>query len=66
MGLEKLLVKFLAGVDAQGPLDGRCYTLTHSDFSGDLFLSVGSEFDTKAISGFYTRIMRDEVLVEWL
>ena len=66
LGLEKLHVKFLAGADSKGPLDGRCYTLTHSDFSGDLFLSVGLEFDTKAISGFYTRLMRDEVLAEWL
>ena len=66
LGLGKLHVKFLEGVDSHGPIDGRCYTLTHSDFSGDLFLSVGLEFDTKAFSGFYTRLMRDEVLAEWL
>ena len=66
MGLEKLHVKFLAGVDSHGPIHGRCYTLTHSDFSGDLFLSIGLEFDAEAISGFYTRLMRDEVLAEWL
>jgi len=66
LGLEKLQVKFLAGVDPHGPVDGRCYTLTHSDFSGDLFLSVGLEFDTEATSRFYTRLMRDEVLAEWL
>ena len=66
MGLEKLHVKFLTGVDSHGPVDGRCYTLTHSDFSGDLFLSIGLEFDAGAISGFYTRLMRDEVLAEWL
>jgi len=29
-------------------------------------LSIGLEFDKEAISGFYTRIMRDEVLAEWL
>lgn len=66
LGLEKLHVKFMVGVDSKGPVDGRCYTLTHSDFSGDLFLSVGLEFDIEAISGFYTRLMRDEVLAEWL
>ncbi len=66
LGLEKLRVKFLGGVDSHGPVDGRCYTLTHSDFSGDLFLSIGLEFDAKTISGFYTRLMRDEVLAEWL
>jgi hypothetical protein len=64
--LEKLQIKFRGGVDSRGPIDNRCYTLTHSDFSGDLFLSVGLEFDRKAISGLYTRLMRDEVLAEWL
>ena len=66
LGLEKLQVKFMEDVDSRGPIDRRRYTLTHSDFSGDLFLSVGLEFDLKAISGFYTRLMRDEVLAEWL
>jgi len=56
---------FLADVDFYGPVDGRCYKLTHLDFYGDLFLSVGLEFDTKAISGFYTRLMRDDVLADW-
>jgi hypothetical protein len=40
--------------------------LLHIQIFGDLFLSVGLEFDKKAISGFYTRLMRDEVLAEWL
>jgi hypothetical protein len=43
----------------------RTYTLTHSDFTGDLFLSIGPDYDDKQISGFYTRLMRDEVLAEW-
>ena len=66
LGLEKLQIKFLGGADSRGPIYGRCYTFTHSDFSGDLFLSVGLDFDMEAISGFYTRLMRDEVLAEWL
>lgn len=66
MGLEKLQVNYLAGTKPHGPIDGRRYTLTHSDFSGDLFLAIGLDFDTEAISGFYTRLMRDEVLGEWL
>ena len=53
-------------VDSKGPVENRCYTLTHSDFTGKLFLSVGLNFDKKAISGLYTRLMRDEVLAEWL
>jgi hypothetical protein len=44
----------------------RRYTLTHSDVTGDLFLTVGSEYDREQISGWYTRLMRDEVLAEWL
>ena len=53
-------------MDPHRPVDGRCYTLTHSDFSGYLFLSIGLEFDKEALSGFYTRLMRDEVLAKWL
>ena len=43
----------------------RCYTLTHSDRTGDLFLTIGVDFDREQISGLYTRLMRDEVLAEW-
>ena len=62
LGLKKLQIKFMEGVDPRESIDNRRYTLTHSDFSGDLFLSVGLEFDRKAISGFYTRLMRDKVV----
>jgi hypothetical protein len=43
----------------------RRYTLTHSDRTGDLYLTVGAEYDEAQISGWYTRLMRDEVLAEW-
>ena len=62
---EKLHVQFAAGVTAEGPLTPRRYTLTHSDTTGELFLTVGPEVDHKQISGWYTRLMRDEVLAEW-
>ena len=62
---EKLFVKFLSDTNSKEPITPRRYTLTHSDFTGDLFLSVGADYDKKSISGFYTRIMRDEVLAEW-
>ena len=62
----KLNVNYISGVNPEGPIIPRCYTLTHSDLTSDLFLSIGGEFDEEAISGFYTRIMRDEVLAEWL
>ena len=43
----------------------RRYTLTHSDMTGDLYLTIGKDYDMKQISGLYTRFMRDEVLAEW-
>ena len=42
----------------------RRYTLTHSDRTGHLFLSIGHDYNRKQISGIYTRLMRDEVLAE--
>ena len=66
MGLDKFKVKFMSSVNTKGPVHQRCYTLTHSDFTGELFLTIGIGFDKKAISGLYTRMMRDEVLAEWL
>jgi len=44
----------------------RRYTLTHSDRTGDRFLTIGKDFDLEQISVAYTRFMRDEVLAEWL
>lgn len=43
----------------------RCYTLTHSDRTGDMFLTIAQDYDKAAISGWYTHLMRDEVLGEW-
>ena len=62
---DKLHVKLVDGVYPEGPLTPRCYTLTHSDTTGDLFLSIGRDYNRPQISGLYTRIMRDEVLAEW-
>lgn len=61
----KLHVRYLDHMASSANICPRRYTLTHSDRTGDLFLTIGSEFDQKQISGFYTRIMRDEVLAEW-
>jgi len=44
----------------------RRYTLTHSDATGELFLSVGRDYDRRRISRFYTRLMRDEALAEFV
>lgn len=62
---EKLHVQFAEGVKADGPPAHRRYTLTHSDTTGELFLTVGAEYAKKQIAGWYTRFMRDEVLAEW-
>ena len=62
---EKLHVTFALDSEPSGPVVPRCYTLTHSDLSGDLFLTIGPRFNRKQISGLYTRLMRDEVLAEW-
>jgi len=62
---DKLHVRFGPGVSPRGPIAPRTYTLTHSDATGDLFLTVGAEHDRRQISGWYTRLMRDEVLAEW-
>ncbi len=62
---EKLHVRFTRGVTQEGPVTPRRYTLTHSDRTGELFLTVGSEYNMKQISGLYARLMRDEVLAEW-
>jgi hypothetical protein len=61
---RKLHVTFYGGISA-GILEyPRWYTLTHSDLTGDLFLTIGAEYDRKQVARFYTRLMRDEVLAE--
>lgn len=61
---EKLHVTYLASTSAEDLVVPRRYTLTHSDRTGNLFLCIGSEYDTKRMSGLYSRLMRDEVLAE--
>jgi len=60
----KLHVTYLTGTTPEEPVVPRFYTLTHSDITGKLFLSIGNQYDTKQISNLYTRLMRDEVLAE--
>ena len=62
---DKLHVTYLPGAKRDGPLSPRRYTLTHSDVTGQLFLTIGREFDAKRLSHWYTRLMRDEVTAEW-
>ena len=62
---NKLHVTYLDGTTPESLTLPRRYTLTHSDITGQLFLSIGNEYDTKQISKLYTRLMRDEVLAEF-
>jgi hypothetical protein len=61
----RLHTRLLTDAGPDGPFLPRRYTLTHSDRTGDLFLTIGTEYDREQISGWYTRLMRDEVLAEW-
>ena len=63
---NRLHVNYICKKDAVDKLFPRKYTLTHSDMTGELFLSIGAEYDHKKLSSIYTRLMRDEVLGEWL
>ncbi|RFU70427.1 hypothetical protein D0469_07520 [Peribacillus saganii] len=59
---EKLSVIYFPPVTECMPVDGRKYTVTHSDLTGDLFLSVGCQYDYSRINAS----LRDEILAEWL
>ena len=63
---HKLHVRFAPAASPGGPVTPRRYTLTHSDVTGDLFLTIGLTYDRQQIGGWYTRFMRDEVVAEWL
>ncbi|MFC1878816.1 staygreen family protein [Chloroflexota bacterium] len=62
---NKLNVDFMEGTSPEGQMSTRAYTLTHSDSTGDLFLTIGAVYNWPQVSGWYTRFMRDEVLAEW-
>lgn len=59
---EKLSVKYIPPATAFVPVDNRKYTLTHSDMTGELYLSIGNVYDYQALN--YK--MRDEVLADWI
>jgi hypothetical protein len=62
---DKVHVRLAPSTGTDGPVIPRRYTLTHSDVTGELYLTVGADYDRAQISGLYTRLMRDEVLAEW-
>jgi len=65
---SKLELTYLGDTNSSDPeplVRPRCYTLTHNDVTGDLFLSVGTSFNSNQVSGWYNKLLRDEVLAEW-
>jgi hypothetical protein len=62
---RKLKITFRTGKFSGEMVLPRRYTLTHSDRTGELFLTIGDDYDQVQISGLYTKLMRDEVLAEW-
>ena len=62
---QKLHVAYLTGATSEDLTLPRRYTLTHSDITGELFLTISNAYDSKQISHLYTRLMRDEVLAEF-
>ena len=61
---NKLQVTLSPDLSADKMLPRR-YTLTHSDSTGDLFLTIAPDYNLSQVSGWYTRFMRDEVFAEW-
>jgi hypothetical protein len=58
---EKLNVNYIPPMNRFGPIEGRKYTMTHSDETGELFLTIGNKFDFSMIDPR----LRDEVIAEW-
>jgi hypothetical protein len=57
---DKLYVEFRNSVTLTDPILGRKYTLTHSDITSNLFLTLDLQFAYDKIN-----TMRDEVVAEW-
>ena len=58
---ERLSVEYRDVVTATEPVISRHHTLTHSDDTGELFLTIGTQFAWDKVNND----MRDEVIGEW-
>lgn len=58
---ERLSLEYRDGVTAMEPVLSRHHTLTHSDDTGELFLTIGTQFAWDKVN----TVMRDEVIGEW-
>ena len=57
---KKVFTEFRDGVNKIDPIEGRKYTVTHSDKTGDLFVTIGLRYAEDKIDK-----LRDEVLLTW-
>ena len=64
---SKLTVQRFPGTVQSGlcPHHPRRYTLTHNDLTGQLLLTIGHQYNKKQLSGWYNRLLRDEILAYW-
>lgn len=58
---EKLFVYLRDNITSLGPIPTRKYTLTHSDETGNLYLTIGNNFAWDLVN----KKQRDEVLGHW-
>ena len=58
---QKLSVQLIPPTTFAKPVEGRKYTLTHSDITAEIFLDIGYVYNYKSINPK----MRDEILAEW-
>lgn len=58
--LNQLSVEFRDGITETSPVNKRKYTLTHSDLTAELFLTIGLEYACDKVGD-----LRDEVFAEW-
>lgn len=59
---KKLSANLIPPATFTNPIEGRKYTLTHSDVTAELFLDIGTVYNYESINWQ----MRDEVLAEWV
>lgn len=59
---DKLKISIIEPITPTSPILGRKYTLTHSDLTGDMFLTIGPTYDYKAIN----KELRDELIGKWI
>lgn len=58
---DKLQTTFVYPITMYGPIKGRKYTLTHSDKTGMMFLTIANVYNYSAIN----QDLRDELLGTW-